>query len=362
MMKEHNVLETYKIIRGRQNDVLNMAGNLINIFNNDLKDNIHSMIKASMDTLFGLPVDKAINLIGFYCSANYPCTKETQLMFKLSNVDGLKAAVDGWDMAYCGDWVRFYTEVVEQQTFLGKTENEMRTSYQKGGPAGTFSKTGLRLREKKTGEEKNRYNRKALCRDARKLAIDRHKYSGINAWCVRSADLTARIDEVFGLMRGATISGTTTDNIYMLEKFATSLNDPIYYLLPVATIVGYGHHSLLEVATPLTLNGAISYSIGLYTTLFPDRSGVGGGNKKEDGAADKINKILEYYENNHNNRLIMCYYEGGCLAGSFEFENKVAWKNAFETNDRFLKTFIRKVFFPQRDMVLGFANGLGVRD
>jgi len=358
-MKEHNTLDTYKLIQGKQNTELMLAKNLINIFEIDLMDKIHVMIKESMNTLFGLRVDQAIKLKKFYSKANYPCTQQTRDMFRFGKIDQMKNAVDNWGTAECGDWVRFYTEIVEGGIFLGQMEDELRTSYQKGGPAGTWSKTGLRLREKLESDALNSYNRKALCRDARKFAVNSHKYAGIKAWCTRSADLTARIDEVFGLMRGATISGTTTDNIYMLEKFATSLNDPIYYLLPIATIVGYGHHTMLEVATPLTLNGVISYSINLYTTLFPDRSTIPrGANTAEDAAAIKIKSVLAYHES--CNPLLMCYYKGGCLAGSFEFEDKIKWKKAMVTNDKFLKTFIRKVFFPQKEMVLGFATHLGL--
>lgn len=359
MMREHDTLGTYKLIQSKQNKELMLAGNLINIFENDLMDKVHSMIRASMDTLFGLRSDEARRLKNFYSAANYPCTQKTRGLFMLGKLDDMKNAVDSWGTAECGDWVRFYTEVVEQKMFLGEAEDEVRLSYQKGGPSGTWDKTGIRSREKLSGEDKERYGRKALCRDARKLAVGRHKYSGINAWCIKSADLTGRIDKVFGLMRGATISGTTTDNVYMLQKFATSLNDPIYYLLPLATIVGYGHHSLLEVATPLTLNGVINYSINLYTSLFPDRA-TGEGNAVEDAAAVKIQKVLEFHETDHDNHLLLCYYKGGCLAGSFEFEDRNAWENAFVTNDRFLKTFVTKVFFPQKEMVLGFAHQMGV--
>ena len=132
-----------------------------------------------------------------------------------------------------------------------------------------------------------------------------------------------RIDRVFGLVPSADISGTTTDSIYFTERFkanTAAAMDPIFHLLPVATIVAGAHHSLLEVALSLSLNGIIDYRIGFYSTLFP-RGGT-------QGAGDILG-ALRTAENHMKNRHMLIYYARGhnpgvpgVPAGCFLFEGR----------------------------------------
>jgi hypothetical protein len=82
------------------------------------------------------------------------------------------------------------------------------------------------------------------------------------------------LDYTFGAeMKGADISGTTTDSIYILKYAAEASRRSeklgLLQLLPIATMVPAGHHSLMECAYPLTREGYINYQIGYYETLVP---------------------------------------------------------------------------------------------
>jgi hypothetical protein len=67
-------------------------------------------------------------------------------------------------------------------------------------------------------------------------------------------------------VEGADISGTTTDSIYVLG--GKSIRAELH-LLPIATMVPQGHHTILECAYPLTRHGYMNYSVGFYETLNP---------------------------------------------------------------------------------------------
>lgn len=79
-----------------------------------------------------------------------------------------------------------------------------------------------------------------------------------------------KLDRLFGLLRGADISGSTAEGASILERWGSDLLHSAYYLLPLATLVYNGHHTLLEVALTLSLNRIVDYHIGFYTTLLPD--------------------------------------------------------------------------------------------
>ena len=137
---------------------------------------------------------------------------------------------------------------------------------------------------------------------------------GISLYVQLDEDLLARMNKVSGLVTGATISGTTTDTLFFLNRMAlvdlwsgaqepnnqdfykaiqamyegwdySELKqgktvkdpnaprglDPLFYLIPVGAIVGKGHHTTLEVALPLVQNNKMHYVIGRYTTLLAER-------------------------------------------------------------------------------------------
>ena len=127
-----------------------------------------------------------------------------------------------------------------------------------------------------------------------------------------------RMDRTFGLPIGADLSGTTADSIYFINKFGklVGATDPIYQLLPMATLVFNFHHSLLEVALTLTLNKVIEYTVGFYRTLLPLST--------QHPARQDLFDILLAYETRPDNKHILIYYEGQEIKGCYQFERSEA--------------------------------------
>jgi hypothetical protein len=138
---------------------------------------------------------------------------------------------------------------------------------------------------------------------------------------VKGNDLCKRMDLLFGLLKGATISGTTTDTVLVLEAFGAGLGlHPGYYLFPVATIAASLHHTLLEAGLALTLTEAIdSYCVGFYTSLVPK-----GGLPAE---LAKAQTILSGAEQDRRNRHLICWFDekdktrpAGCILWDKPYE------------------------------------------
>lgn len=125
--------------------------------------------------------------------------------------------------------------------------------------------------------------------------------AGMVVWAPQDLDILYRIEVAFGLRVGATISGTTADTLYFLSVFGKVGMDPIFYLLPFATIVAPGHHSLIEAALPLALAGHIGYRIGSYQTLMPIR-------ESSSPAARGIRRTLKNFEDDPRNRLMLVWF------------------------------------------------------
>jgi hypothetical protein len=181
--------------------------------------------------------------------------------------------------------------------------------------------------------------------------------SGIKRWNIEDNDLLGKMDQVFGLMPGATISGTTTDNIYFMMKFGKALLDPIFYLLPVATIAGGGHHSLLEVVYPLSLNNLIDHKIGMYSTMLPKRGAKG--EVKDSPGARQITRLLGNYENHGWNNYFMAYYDGGAgtPSGCIEYD-KDEWQRFSSADQKLLDLFKTMPPWPTKKKVKGIPGKL----
>ncbi len=166
-----------------------------------------------------------------------------------------------------------------------------------------------------------------------------------------------RMDRLFGLVPAADISGTTTDSIYFMERFKTNAGelDPVYQLLPLATIVAGAHHSMLEVALSLSLNGIIDYRIGAYGTLFPRASKV--------AEAGAVRGSLTVAENHPHNRQMLVYYsQPWAPAGCFLFEGQereAFWRFAKATS--MLRSCRTLPPWPAKDDVRAFCGREGLR-
>ena len=147
---------------------------------------------------------------------------------------------------------------------------------------------------------------------------------GMVGWAPQDTDILYRIEIAFGLRVGATISGTTTDTLYFLNVFEHVIDlDPIFYLLPLATIVAPGHHSLIEAAMPLSIHERIAYSIGLYSTLLP----IGA---KHPAAGDILSTLTEFERHEDNRLLLVFFQQREVPAGCWEFEKGGAERTWFQ--------------------------------
>lgn len=138
----------------------------------------------------------------------------------------------------------------------------------------------------------------------------RYSGGGIGRFELLTDDTILKIDRVFGLMPGASISGTTTDLMFFMDTFSRAGDwDPIYYLLACADFVARGHHTLVETALPLALNGYVDYSIGFYTSLMPTGHRGPGKPATSHPAQGAVWNALAKAEDDPRNRLMLVYYD-----------------------------------------------------
>ncbi len=164
--------------------------------------------------------------------------------------------------------------------------------------------------------------------------------AGMVRWIPQANDLLCRVETTFGLRIGATISGTTTDTIFFVNRFMRDLQcidaDPIFYMLPFATIASEGHHSLIETALPLALHGKIDYSIGLYSGLLPIGS--------RHYAARAIKATLKSFEDSTDNRLLLAFFRqrqeiGGCWEFAKTGSDRQVFERMAKADENMLKMF-----------------------
>lgn len=127
---------------------------------------------------------------------------------------------------------------------------------------------------------------------------------GMNMLRANRNDSCRKLALVFGLIKGATLSGTAADTTMVLEAFGQGIISPGYYLFPVGAVAGVLHHSMLEVSLALALDDIIDdYHVGYYTTLVP-KDGLA-------GELSAIQALLVNAENDQRNRHFVCWYDPG---------------------------------------------------
>jgi len=128
---------------------------------------------------------------------------------------------------------------------------------------------------------------------------------GQSIFQLKDTSTVGKIDAMCGLVPAADISGTTTDTIAFIQRFFGMMFlgefDKLFFMLPLATIVAGAHHSMLEVALPLSQNKYFSYSVGEYTSLMIP---------SKDAAAKEIEKSLKAAEDHKYNHLMCVAYDG----------------------------------------------------
>jgi hypothetical protein len=133
--------------------------------------------------------------------------------------------------------------------------------------------------------------------------------SGISSKRSLDGSTVLKIDRLFGLLRGADISGSTTEATSVLERWGHDILHSAYYLLPLATLVYNCHHTVLEVALALSLNGINDYHIGFYTTLLPD------------GAPDELRDVIAALSDAEAQaRHFVVFHDNATPVGCIEFD------------------------------------------
>lgn len=373
-MKDYPRSVAEQFVREKQSVEVGLAFDLYEIFNKEMLPNFRLMCQKSI-----LKVDEQCGASPAFKAAyqndwrKYACFHGLPFWY----ADHVLGLAERWTASECGDWIRVYGEIVEKKTFFGVDEEKHRRDPQKG-PSGSWDKTEFPIGVSKQklsqpayqpSNLRRRIELKALSDAQRGIYIDSSTpsrelmtsmpYSGIKKWAIMANDITGKMDRVFGLLRGATISGTTTDNIYFLRRYGQVVRDPVNFLLPVGTIVAGGHHSLIEVALPLTINGLVDYRLGCYSTLFPDRAPRG----TNDEAANIIRRVLHAWENRSENRLMLVYYRGGSVDGCLVCERpdeKNQWKETFKADEKLMEEFTNVPPDPSKGQIETFAMRHGL--
>jgi len=308
----------------------------------------------------------------------YGCMKG----MKAWNGDTLLDHSKAWTASDCGDWIRVFGEIIEAKLFFSVRQEAKRTAPQQGRDKGYWSKPmAPAARKGQTAGDQALHQpnlqASALRRRLEYSTVTIHDqglydlettesgflmksmmFSGIKKWAIMGNDVTGKMDRLFGLMKGATISGTTTDNIYFLNKFGKAIKDPILYLLPVGSIAGGGHHSLIEVAIPLTINGFIDYSVGLYSTLIPGGTAPMRSARRSMGA-EALRKVCGVWEARPENHLLLCFYEQGQLAGALvadKTKDRADWLRAFKADASLMDAFANMAISPTEGQLLNFMR------
>lgn len=297
-------------IRQKQALEIMLAYDLLDIFNEPNGELINWLRTLVRESVSDMDLKRSKSLADFnkYWTGswkNYECCKSHGI--NTWDTEFIRRAMLKFTAENCSDWIRIYGEVIEN---ISKgIEDKTRKSYQTGNPE-HWEKFDPKKPEDKTTHLRQRT--KADQDHPTKPTIIHemfrfpHSSSGLATWDIAPGNTCGKLDKIFGLCPGATISGTTTDNIYYFDKFGRFQLDEMLYLLPLASLVSCGHHTLLEVALPLSINGIVNYRIGRYTSLFPTKEQHRTNELTE--AARKIQLTLHLAECNAFNHLMLLYY------------------------------------------------------
>ncbi len=306
---------------------------------------------------------------------------KNKALIKYKTLTGLLNSVPTLDAQECSDVIRLYGEVVEkaQGIYAGMDHSPKGFMGQQQNPLEKYDQLNAQKSEKRVGGNNIWGPGRSRTRgngalpghfDSSAKAFINSMKGGISGSKLNDASTVLKVDRVFGLMEAADISGTTTDSIFFIQRYAQlfesqfghlhhltgDLTDPIYQLLALATLVSGGHHSLLESALSLTLNSQITgieYRIGVYSSLLPR-------NSHHPGRAALLN-TLRLYENNHRNRKFFAYYQGNQIHGCLLYQGmeEIAFAALTKADARLLNVFrILPSPWPDKNAVDGIIRSL----
>lgn len=187
---------------------------------------------------------------------------------------------------YAGRWFNKHQGTVEAFTGDKMERQRARAARIEGGPVGFDTEIPADFRDfVRVPKHLNRTDPDW---------ISGKKRPGIARWRQHTWDRLWIIAQLYGLPRGATISGTTTDHMFTIFDVLAHLEGrrresgmadllrlmykymPYMVLTPLVQMVSQFHHALLETCAALSLNDLISYHVGYYKTILPpEADGVG---------------------------------------------------------------------------------------
>lgn len=143
-----------------------------------------------------------------------------------------------------------------------KVEIKENVAFETGGTTHSGQKVAFRDRERIT-EDPSRYVPLLVTQNYP------NQFRGITTTRLAEHDTVRKIDQMFALPEGCSISGTTADSIFSVDVATSRTLTGWLQLLPIATMVGQYHHTVLECGLTLTLNKKVAYKIGFYKSLSP---------------------------------------------------------------------------------------------
>ncbi|MBI5259375.1 MAG: hypothetical protein HY855_22930 [Burkholderiales bacterium] len=301
-------------------------------------------------------------------------------------IEGLMAVYQRrheWTALDCSDMIRLYAAVTESKFDKDDPDNKYLRRSGFVGAADAALQDGARVggvdvwaKPNRAREPSNKplpagvhVNMPAHVAAARGVAIARAEsqgvaHAGIAGSLLADTSTIRSMDATFALPAGADISGTTADSVFFMkevEDFYSHVPDSlgahlgglatVMQLLPLATMVSQGHHTLLESAIVLTMdsvdtgpaanayNTAHAYSIGFYDTLLPYAIGTA-----EDPLVERIAGILDRWSALARNKHVVCFPDasGNWVGGLCDRESEFAELRRFARADLDLLMFFRE--------------------
>jgi hypothetical protein len=268
---------------------------------------------------------------------------KNQTLLKYGSLKSIQNSVPTLKAAECSDIIRLYGEVVEGGA---KFKPKQQGFVPAADPLKAFKGLDIQKGRMRRGGapvwKQGRQRDRTASPPPPHIAPHMHEFvqslkGGIASATLKDSSTVLKIDHVFGLSEAADISGTTTDSIFFIRRYARLfkqdfpvlagiIEDPLYHLLALATLVAGGHHSLLESALSLTLNRhitSVTYRIGLYTSLLPANT--------QHPARGAILRVLQAAEQDPRNRLMLVYYDRpGSVGGAYLFRKDGLERIEFE--------------------------------
>ena len=329
-----------------------LAIELVAIFDRDesLIGPIRQMVKYALHQLKQMPEAPLMAAIGAEDKLTIWKNRGLSMRKIVDQVDGLSAAE-------CSDIIRIYGAAVEELAKAGGGGAQLDTLKKQYRPAlmkdfqdkdMLWDTSRYRVRGKEQTqipEWHHHWQEDSYVHgiDFKQAGRSIEPGSSILSWST-----VRKIDNAFGLPVGADISGTTADSLFFTERFARRCKiryDPIYQLLPMATLVSARHHALLEVALTMTLNKVIAYGIGFYSSLYPAGDIE---NLYQHPARGKIKSMLCKYEKHDFNNHMLVYFDPEKrgmeeIQGGYLFDNegeRTQFKELATTGKEFMWRFV----------------------